>query len=300
VSQLLEYTGLAAAISLYALGFSVMQRTLGVFCLEISVAAFSLAIPSAVAWNVMAGASPDRDSTYLVFVCLTALIAACALTPLYRAARQTKGGDSMALLMSLTSMNCLTMLATSLTGGKSVTTRLILVGVAPVKAKMVIEIVAVGVGVAAAILATVWQRHRPSTAALFLAKDNDRLVSSFGHSPSVLRYVGLGVAFALVLTGAFLFVGMQEFFSLTDQEALLIPAFGLALLSERVGSARIVAGSLVFVVLSHFATVHGQPILQRAYEGGLFCALIVGAALGGRLVPDLVWKVRRGRRLQSV
>ncbi|MFI5398250.1 MAG: hypothetical protein ACHQ9S_22155 [Candidatus Binatia bacterium] len=206
----------------------------------------------------------------------------------------------MALLMSLTSMNCLTMLATSLTGGKSVTTRLILGAMAPAKSKSAIEFAAIVIGVVMAFVIAAWQRRRPSAVLLFLAKDNDRLVRSFGRSASSLRYFGLGIAFVLVLMGAFLFVGMQEFFSLTDQEELLIPAFGLALLSARVGPARILTFSLVFVILSHLAAVRGQPILQRAYEGGLFCALIVGAALGGRFVPDLFWKLRRGRRLESV
>jgi hypothetical protein len=292
ISLVVYHAGLASALFLCALAFAIMQRSSGVVALESCPAALGLAIPLATRLHGLSSRVPAYSADGLLEVGIVAMSLTPILITLYRFARRARGGESIALIMSLAGMMALTTWGeVYCDGARPVDTRLSIPGLPTTVSYLVIASFSIAVSLIIALITARWQRQR-SSALLHLAKDDYRYLQAF-NSPSAIRHYSLAASFGLLFGGSLLFVGMQQLFSLGNQLDLVIPAFGVSLFSAGIKPIKLFFGCAAFEAISGYSAARDITILQPAYEAAVFCLLVLASAGGFELFKDRFWQLRR-------
>ena len=272
MEYLLEIVSASLSISLLAYGLSLIQRSYGIVVLE--------TLPFAIGCSLffLDSLRPRSPSTLyapaLILPTLASLISIFVLQKWYSRWRLRVAGEPTALLLSFAIMNVWILYMSKASNGLSVPLGLEDFGI--IRTKLRLEAIDISLSLLVIIATVLYLGRRGLMAAIKLAKDDHRLLTTFGHDANRVKRRVLYVSIGLCTIGTLLFVSLQDTFAVSNCFAVLIPAFAVAIAQNRIKAIHIAALSLLLGAGVQILTLHTSELLRDVHTSLLFCVFVVG------------------------
>lgn len=289
---LLEFASTSLAIATVALALFLLQRSNGIPLLEVIPLATGAAILLLSSMRHQS-ASTVNASTLLIPIGGCAVFA-FVLQPMYARWRLRIAGESTTLLLSFASMNFWLLLLSIATSARPAA-----IGLADSKfvgTKEHLELVVILIAVASLTAIMFYVKRRRLSAALQLAKDDYRLLESFGERAGQVRRHVLVVAAVVCTLGAVLFISLQEHFAVLNSYSILVPAFAISISQSRIRLMRLVAATFVLAACVQLLTQRTSELLRDFHQALLF-AMFVMAGITARWATNTGTADRLHRRV---
>jgi branched-subunit amino acid ABC-type transport system permease component len=164
-----------------------------------------------------------------------------------------------------------------------------------VRTKSRLELMVVILSALVLVGTVLYLRRTRLNAALQLAKDDYRLLATFGCDSNQVRRHILVIAVVLCTVGASLYVSLQETFAVANSYAVLVPGFAVAISQSRIRVGRLVATGLFLASAGELLTQYTNELLRDVHQAVLF-SLVVFAGISSRAAYDtglvLAWRRR--------
>jgi len=282
MTYFLEFASTSLAIATVAIALFLIQRSTGIPLLEI--------IPFATGVTLLLLSSMHEQSASTIHAAslLVPTIACGAsvffLQPWYARWRLRIAGESATLLLSFALMNVWLLLLSGITDARS--TAIPFVDWTFVDSKELLELAVIVMEALFLIGVVSYIRSARLSAASQLAKDDYRLLESFGHRADDVKRHVLLVSAAVCIFGAFLFVALQDNFAVMNSYSILIPAFAISISQTRLNPTRLVMATFVLTACVQVMTQYTSELLRDFHQSLLF-ALFVVAGIISRWVVNL-------------
>jgi hypothetical protein len=290
MEYLVEFASTSMALSLVAIGLLLLQRCHGVAFLEMVPLASGLALfPLSLGAPFSASTVRPSGLVIPILFCASLLI---ILQPYYRRWRLRVAGESTTLLLSFASMNCCLLLFSITTKGRAVSVDL--ADASFIGGKTHLELLVIGLSGVFLTVLPLYLRKTRLIAAMQLAKDDHRLLTTFGRNPITVRAHILLIAMISSAFGVGLYISLQESFSIVNSYSIIVPAFAISISLSRIRVPYVVISMFVLVASRQLLTQFTSESLRDCHEGMLF-SLFVLAAIGSRraTIAGIDWLVFR-------
>jgi hypothetical protein len=276
-----------AAVAIMAFSFSLLLRGAGVFILEAAV--FANAVALALFAYVVPQGTAGPDTVRFVMGGSIALVAGlCMGAMAYRPGRGVVGGEATALAMSFTAM-----LFWSLVCGRLTDYKPVAIGVGNLRLLTIVGWLTLGAIYAALSVPRL-------NAAVKFSRDNEDLLSTFSIHPRLALAWCAATSFVLLVMGTTLYLAVQRNFELRQFSGFLIPVFGIAIVTPRLGVAHITGFSLLLVLSEQYLRVTYGEMLLPVFQGAVLALFSVVLPTLRLAADELYARVNRMRHVRIV
>jgi hypothetical protein len=269
---LLEFASLSTSIALVAMGLFLLQRSHGVAPLE------SLALAICLGMLVLSAIQPGSVSTVqssqlLLPIAASGVLLICAHR-YYVRWRLRVAGESTTMILSFALLNCCLLIMSSTTGARSLA-----IGLSDtllIQSKVRLEFVIICSALICLLVLTLLLKHKGRTAALQLAKDDYRLLETFGIKADAVRARVLGASILTCFLGALFYLSLQESFSVVNSYALIVPTFAIAIAQNRLSTIQMIISAFLLIGSVQLLTQFTSELLRDFHQAIIFSLLVSG------------------------
>ena len=268
--------GSALALAVVSFGLTAVHRCLGIVPLEI----LPLGIASSLAaLSLYAPISPSTLSGLTLLPCIIGCaVLVVLLQPVYVRWRQRLGGESISLIFSFALMTCWIQIMSAATDSKSVTPHV--PELLRVNQSMGLKVTDVCISLVVFILVSRISARRGNLAALQLSLGDSRLLTTFGISSSHCQRIVLGIAALLTLTGSFLYISLQQNFSIQNSYDIIVPSFAISLAQTRIRVGLTVLTSILLLAgIECLTRLSAESTIRECHQALLFGAVVLIALI---------------------